>query len=220
MRGSSMKISLAKVTIFILVLGFLLMLAGCSFVSVRPVTIKVLDMETKQPIPGIKVNYVLTKYKPEMGCFLPPGFGVIHLVVIVKKEYTTDEKGEVPIEENNAHLYNCEWLKAEHMFVNIDVDMTEDRLSWYKDKYEFLSQWVPPLFRYQEEPHILTPDARYAGFLLTYQKRRPDHDEQLAVDANYRRAFDKRILDKYDHLLRPVEWEGPAEKIVLELRRR
>jgi hypothetical protein len=117
---STMK-SIFKILILVSML-FLLFNSICMANNwdVRPVKLKVVDAVTKQPLPGIKIYYVLTTWYPDMNCigyFFAPTF--IHdaprkMKEAVEWELTTNENGEAVFGSKTlkyCHKFGCRYEK-------------------------------------------------------------------------------------------------------------
>jgi hypothetical protein len=190
--------------------------------DVRPVKLKVVDAATKQPLPGIKVYYVLTTWYPDMSCvgyFFYPTF--IHDASrinknVVKWELTTNENGEATFGSKTLTMQCYETILWEHIAINLDVDMNRPWIkSTFKDRHEFFGYWM---YVFGEE-ELFNINKSYRGFFLTYVYKQSSHEEDLVKDPDYRQVYEKHKLKKLDALRRATDWEGPPEEYTVELRR-
>jgi hypothetical protein len=224
MKGDSTMKSILLKTLIITTLVFIMSTCFCFAAeeTVRSVKIKVVDAVTRQPLPGIKAYYVLTTNRPEMGClyFFYPGS--IHPPPtktrnVIKKEVTTDEKGEVFFEAKTLQMAACyETLFWEKIVINLDADINKNWMkNLYKDKYDFYGSWM----YFEGEEDFININKSYKGFFLTYETKGGKHDEDMAKDRAYRKSYEKDTLNKLDALQRATVWDGPPEEYVIELRR-
>ncbi|NPU84139.1 MAG: hypothetical protein HPY65_06595 [Syntrophaceae bacterium] len=189
--------------------------------DVRPVKIKVIDAVTKQPLQGIKVYYVLTTRRPEMGCLylFYPSF--IHPPLMERKNLfkrvtLTDNNGLVFFDPKVVNLGCYERVFEEYITVNLDFDKNNPSIEGLnRDLYDYLAIWTFVL----GDKAFSSNDHLYRGFFLTYVYKRDDHEEQLVKDSSYRDIYEVYRLKKLDTLRRPTVWDGKPEEYTVELRR-
>lgn len=115
----------------IVIILLLLTLPACASswwhkpLDVRPITLKVVDARTRQPLPGISVHYglqtiVFQKYVLLFIPSLEPDRGP---KVAYKAHKYTDTNGEVTFHVQGYALPGNEQLDEEFLFINVDVDM-------------------------------------------------------------------------------------------------
>lgn len=166
--------------------------AGNSLRSVRPITVKVIDAKTKEPLKGVSVYYALQTIVFQKYIFLiipnlEPDIGpkTAH-----KEHKYTDEKGEAVFFVEDFRLPNNERLEKEFMFINLDVDMKSSRaLSWKETLESSLSSgrvrkegpvdnidvmekmvWEDQAVRNQ---NLVLPNPKYRGIYLISHLYRP-----------------------------------------------
>jgi len=98
-----------------------LLFASCMFgrtKEIRPLTIKVIDSLTKEPIEGAVVYYRLRGYRQ----FSPLGLPLPHTVyrVIMMEKTYTDENGVVIFPRRRIWLEAFEHFYAEAVFINLE----------------------------------------------------------------------------------------------------
>jgi hypothetical protein len=233
-----------RATVVLIVFTLLSALSGC-FHVVRPVTLQVVEAETKQPISGMKVLYVLTeKYTIEEVSNVPKRFeGRTRLAPPMDKASQTlhvtghlvGDLLEWPADVGASILASEEYatdeqgyvrikrrivflngrINSEMVFVNVSAEI--DRLT---DAYFNNGRYYP--FIRCEPPLFAIADPSYKGFRLVYTPREWDHDERLRTDHRYKINYDPWSDDRCDSLQRPADWRqpGPAEEFIVELRRR
>lgn len=100
-------------------------------VTIRPITIEVRDAVTGKPLEGISVSYILEaiKYKKRVFLFIKniePDVGSKNLI---KMQQHTNQDGIVSFNigkltlEGNKLLGTGEYVNAESIYVNLDVDI-------------------------------------------------------------------------------------------------
>lgn len=116
--------------LFILLLSFA---GGASaekrLASVRPITLKVIDARTKEPLNGISVYYAIQTIVFQKYIFLiipnlEPDIGP---KIAYKEHKYTNERGEVAFQVNDFSLPKNERLDKELIFINLSVDMAQPR---------------------------------------------------------------------------------------------
>lgn len=97
--------------------------------DVRPITLKVVDARTGQPLPGISVHYALETvvFQKYILLFIPNIEPDIGRKIAYKAHQRTDANGEVTFHVQGFELPGNERLEDEYMFINLDVDMAHPR---------------------------------------------------------------------------------------------
>ncbi|MGD0022238.1 MAG: hypothetical protein ABSC54_08045 [Smithellaceae bacterium] len=189
--------------------------------NVRPVKLKVVDAVTKEPLSGIKVYYVLTTRRPEMGCLyiFYPSF--IHQPSGVERnvaqgEDITDKNGEVLFPAKTLNLQCYESVFEEKIAVNLDFTLNEAwKKELFKDRYGYFEIWG----FYRGDKELSNIERRFKGFFLTYDYKDSRHEERIVKSKDYREKYEKHTLKKLDALNRATVWDGPPEEYTVELRR-
>ncbi|ALC16213.1 hypothetical protein DSOUD_1434 [Desulfuromonas soudanensis] len=169
-------------------------------ISIRPVTIQVVDQETRKPLEGVPVFYslhtvvfqryvffVIPNIEPEIGPKLA-----------YKARAITDKDGKVRFHAKDFLLPKNERFVGEEIFVNIDADMTnrmaeisQHSLEYYYsegrvrridsvDNLDIVSRYVMTGTKEERNQVLSNPAANYSGAVLVSMVR-PD-SRQVGVD--------------------------------------
>lgn len=167
--------------------------AAKSLHSVRPITVKVIDAKTKEPLKGVSVYYALQTIVFQKYIFLiipnlEPDIGP----KIAHKEHKyTDERGKAVFFVDDFRLPNNERLEEEFMFINLDVDMKSSKaISWKEtlesshssgrarregpvDNIDVMEKmvWEDQAVRNQ---NLVLPDPKYRGIYLISHRYGPN----------------------------------------------
>lgn len=180
--------------------------AAQSPMPIRPVTIKVVDMETKKPLEGVPVFYaletmVIQKYvffvipniEPEVGSKL--GY---------KRRATTNKNGEVMFHVDDFKIPQNERFVGEMFFINIDADMTsrmanisrrslEDYYSTGKtkrdgevDNIDLVRDYILMKSRDERDEVLFKPEPNYGGAVvisMSYPQSRQEGTDNDRYDS-------------------------------------
>lgn len=106
-----------------------LLVGGCGAqkpMPVRPITVQVVDQQTKKPLEGVSVYYSLyTKVVQKYVFFIIPNIEPdIGPKIAYKARAVTDKNGEARFHAQDFALPKNERFEMESVVVNIDADMT------------------------------------------------------------------------------------------------
>jgi hypothetical protein len=123
---------------FLVFLSVLLPTTGCAAqipISIRPVTIQVVDNETKKPLAGVPVFYVLRTMVIQKYVFfvIPNIEPEIGSKIVYKRRATTNNDGKVKFNSEKFKIPKNERFIGEEFFVNIDADMMTREAKIYKE---------------------------------------------------------------------------------------
>lgn len=137
-------------------------------VKVRPVKLKVIDKETKQPLSGIKVIYILRSFirknKILFG-LLPRPEPRDDKTIEIYKEYTTDDKGELFLEEKILKLKKKENIFDETIFINLDLSPKMIEELSISDKSRKIGYIILNKIFLTKE-HYVNPLKEYKGHII------------------------------------------------------
>lgn len=115
--------------------------------SKPPLTIRVVDSRTQQPIAGAPVAYAVESYvtRPKMLGFIPRPDPTLGYRLTKKLRGTTDARGEVVFGVEDLRLPQYEEVVGELVFVNVRVDMGHAIARAKLDDFEQLCRTGSPL---------------------------------------------------------------------------
>jgi hypothetical protein len=140
--------------------------------EIRPLTLRVVDAASRQPVEGIVVHYIVLRgtYRTSTFGVLPPVEPLVERTIVAKLSGRTDSEGEVSFGgvevqlENYFILPRKDKIDSEMLFINLEPsEEAKQRLSFpdgTNDLYDLLVRTVPELER------VTHPDQRYKGYLL------------------------------------------------------
>ncbi len=135
-------------------------------ITVRPVSIKVIDSKTKKPLEGIGVIYTLRSFvrKNKILFILPNPLPRDIEKFEVIENYVTDSNGELRIKKRKLKLKKKEWLYAETIFVNLDFPEKATKRYGIKNIEEKISFMVAFIDGLDED--YRNPIKTYSGCVI------------------------------------------------------
>lgn len=97
-------------------------LSSCTIAQVRPITIKVIDKETKAPMKNVQVYYAVKswRYTPKVLFVIPNPDPSSWSTEVVERVYT-DDSGVVSFGPRSLLLRRSEKIFGEYIYINLDV---------------------------------------------------------------------------------------------------
>jgi len=111
-------------SLIVLILGIAaISLCSCTCVRVRPVTLKVVDRETKAPLPNIPVYYGIesVRKEPKILFIIPNPYPISYKIEKGEKAFT-DTTGRVSFGPTDLLLRNTQRINQELIYVNLDLN--------------------------------------------------------------------------------------------------
>lgn len=160
--------------------ALIVLIAGCaanasygdSLQKLRPVSVKIVDARSKEPLSGIVVHYLVVRatYRTSTLGVLPPVEPLAEQSIVSKLTAATDGNGEVHFSGVVVPLRTYlirpreDRVDSEMFFINLEPsDEARKRLSFSdreNDTYELLFRTLPDLKR------VTRPNEKYRGYLL------------------------------------------------------
>jgi hypothetical protein len=194
---------------------------------IRPLTIQVLDHETRQPLEGVLVFYSLhTEVLQKYIFWVIPNFiePLIGSKLCCKDSSMTDKSGEVQFYAQNFLLPKKERFVGEEIFVNLDVNMKTKSAEISKhvlegyylsgkirrvdpvDNVDIVSDLVMSGSKEEREEALFNPVNNYGGVVMVSMAFPPsrqvgDAKGRFEKDENLRLMWGGDTLDKENDLL-------------------
>jgi len=210
-----------KQIIYLIVIVSMSTLVNCSSmmkkeVVVRPITIKVIDDKTNEPLAGILVYRVVEAVYGEnrmLFGLLPKPEPKIHDRVILTEEGKTDEGGNIVFAPKVVYIKKKEILYKEHVFINLEPNLDEfseeTKEKYNDDKMLILNDlFFGPL----PDEGLINPNDNYKGVYIFSPEW-----EIRACDFEYDRKYN--LKSKYFDIISISEGIlKEEENIVVKLR--
>lgn len=151
--------------------------------KIRGITLRIVDAETGDPIPNVRIHYIIEKYKI---VFLM----IDKYVPIVRQKFLTDNNGCVYIKHRTIFLWPFQEIIGEEIYINIDRKKNKDKYyhlsgyffpSWGDDSAIF---WNDTLFLSNQEHYSAVVYSRYnaienEGFVMVEKTDSNNRDERF-----------------------------------------
>jgi hypothetical protein len=159
--------------------------------KIRPITIKVIDAQTREPLRGIVVHRLVLRgtFRTSFLWVFPPIEPLVETSIASRKSGYTDDNGEASFEGVEVSLAEY-WFRPrvdriDSEIILVNLEPSEEAERWYApekiDKYEILHRSLPNLER------LVHPDKKYKGYWLGSADIREAHGrEQERASVSFR----------------------------------